>query len=119
MGTPDFGDLPHWGPLLQCIRWMTVKDEQLIKKEDDWVIEETNFCLGRMSFPRFRETDDLARRTQMLIDSQISAMHTRLRDGTCIPVMDLYGDGVIDRPSPVHINVEQALIKYVWDETYA
>ena len=34
------------------------------------------------SFPRFRETDDLARRTQMLMDSQVNKMHTRLRNGT-------------------------------------
>ena len=44
-----------------------VQDSELIKQKDDWVIEETNFCLGRMSFPRFRETDDLARRTQMFM----------------------------------------------------
>ena len=95
-----------------------VQSDQLIKQKDDWVIEETNFCLGRMSFPRFRETDDLARRTQMLMDSQISKMHTRLRDGTVIPVMDLYGDGIVDKPVPGHIFVEQPLIKYTWDETY-
>lgn len=26
-----------------------VKSEDLIKKSDDWVIEETNFCLGRVA----------------------------------------------------------------------
>ena len=79
----------------------------------------------------------------MLMDSQISKMHTRLRDGTVrpsarfqpaakpaaqpaaqfavhlaaqsvaevIPVMDLYGDGIVDKPVPGHIFVEQPLIK--------
>ena len=25
-----------------------VQNDQLVKQKDDWVIEETNFCLGRM-----------------------------------------------------------------------
>merc|ERR1719281_1192219 len=60
----------------------SVADDQLVKKSDDWAIEETNFCLGRISFPRFKETDDLARRTQHLMDTQLGVQHTRLRDGT-------------------------------------
>eukprot|EP00405_Crypthecodinium_cohnii_P017330 CAMPEP_0206446764 /NCGR_PEP_ID=MMETSP0324_2-20121206/16336_1 /ASSEMBLY_ACC=CAM_ASM_000836 /TAXON_ID=2866 /ORGANISM="Crypthecodinium cohnii, Strain Seligo" /LENGTH=96 /DNA_ID=CAMNT_0053915309 /DNA_START=123 /DNA_END=409 /DNA_ORIENTATION=+ len=60
----------------------TVVDEQLVKKSDDWAIEETNFCLGRMSFVRYKETDDLARRTLHLMDTQLAKQHTRLRDGT-------------------------------------
>merc|ERR1719271_1581402 len=60
-----------------------VKDDELVKKSDDWAIEETNFCLGRISFVRYKETDDLARRTQHLMDTQLSKQHTRLRDGTC------------------------------------
>merc|ERR550537_943626 len=87
-----------------------VKDSELVKQKDDWVIEETNFCLGRVTFPRFRETDDLARRTQMLMDSQLNKQHTRLRDGTVIPVMDCYGTGVVDHPVPQHIFVEQPLL---------
>merc|ERR1719287_443068 len=95
-----------------------IKDSELVKQKDDWVIEETNFCLGRVTFPRFRETDDLARRTQMLMDSQLNKQHTRLRDGTVIPVMDLYANGIVDKPCSAHIFVEQPLIKYTWDETY-
>merc|ERR1719311_594463 len=49
-----------------------VKDEDLVKKSDDWAIEETNFCFGRISFVRYKETDDLARRTQHLMDTQLS-----------------------------------------------
>ncbi|CAE8603329.1 unnamed protein product [Polarella glacialis] len=48
-----------------------VTDDQLVKKSDDWAIEETNFCLGRTSFVRFKETDDLARRTKHLMDCQL------------------------------------------------
>lgn len=43
-----------------------VSDAELVKKSDDWAIEETNVCLGRVTFVRFKEMDDLARRTQRL-----------------------------------------------------
>merc|ERR1719265_2767400 len=62
-----------------------VTDAQLVKKSDDWVIEETNFCLGRTTYVRFKDTDDLARRTQHLMDTQLAKQHTRLRDGTVSP----------------------------------
>merc|ERR1712154_673437 len=75
-----------------------VTDEQLVKKSDDWAIEETNFCLGRLSFVRFKETDDLARRTKHLMDSQLPKQHTRLRDGTVIPFTALFLDDIIDKP---------------------
>jgi len=89
-----------------------------VKKKDDWVIEETNFCLGRVGTLRFKETDDLARRTQHLMDSQISKQHTRLRDGTIIPFTSLYLHECIDWPAPAHIFLEQPLLKWTWDETY-
>mmetsp|Transcript_151324 Transcript_151324/g.263781 ORF Transcript_151324/g.263781 Transcript_151324/m.263781 type:complete len:149 (-) Transcript_151324:145-591(-) len=96
----------------------TVTDEQLVPKSDDWAIEETNFCLGRMSFVRYKETDDLARRTQHLMDTQLSRQHTRLRDGTVIPFTALFLDDCIDKPGPVHIFTEMPLLKWTWDETY-
>merc|ERR1711862_767532 len=95
-----------------------VTDEQLVKKSDDWAIEETNFCLGRTTSLRFKETDDLARRTMHLMDAQLAKQHTRLRDGTVIPFTALYLDDIIDKPGPVHIFPEQPLIKWTWDETY-
>merc|ERR1712107_853874 len=95
-----------------------VEDEQLVKKSDDWAIEETNFCLGRTSFVRFKETDDLARRTLHLMDTQLSRQHTRLRDGTVIPYTALYLDSMIDHPGPAHIFTEMPLLKLTWDETY-
>ncbi len=96
-----------------------VSAESLVKKSDDWVIEETNFCLGRRAnWPRFKEEDDLARRTMQLMDSQINKMHTRLRDGTVIPFTAMYLDQMIDYPIPLHVFVEQPLLKYTWDETY-
>merc|ERR1719444_416840 len=95
-----------------------VTDEALVKKSDDWVIEETNFCLGRMSFVRFKETDDLARRTKHLMDTQLAKQHTRLRDGTVIPFTALFLDDIIDKPGPAHIFTEQPLLKWTWDETY-
>lgn len=96
-----------------------VSSEQLVKKSDDWVIEETNFCLGRRTiWPRFKEEDDLARRTMQLMDSQMNKMHTRLRDGTVIPFTSMYLDQMIDYPIPLHVFVEQPLLKYTWDETY-
>merc|ERR1711920_987584 len=82
---------------------MNVTDEQLVKKSDDWAIEETNFCLGRISYVRYKETDDLARRTQHLMDTQLSRQHTRLRDGTVIPFTALFLDDMIDKPGPCHI----------------
>merc|ERR1719265_131534 len=95
-----------------------VTSEQLVKQSDDWAIEETNFCLGRISFVRFKETDDLARRTQHLMDVQLSKQHTRLRDGTVIPFTALFLDDIIDKPGPAHIFAEQPVLKWTWDETY-
>mmetsp|Transcript_102688 Transcript_102688/g.143120 ORF Transcript_102688/g.143120 Transcript_102688/m.143120 type:complete len:145 (-) Transcript_102688:135-569(-) len=95
-----------------------VTDDQLVKKSNDWAIEETNFCLGRTSFVRFKETDDLARRTKHLMDCQLSKQHTRLRDGTVIPYTALFLDDIIDKPGPCHIFTEQPLLKWTWDETY-
>ncbi|CAK9045436.1 unnamed protein product [Durusdinium trenchii] len=63
-----------------------VTDDQLVKKSSDWAIEETNFCLGRTSFVRYKETDDLARRTKHLMDCQLNKQHTRLRDGASCSV---------------------------------
>mmetsp|Transcript_3688 Transcript_3688/g.7701 ORF Transcript_3688/g.7701 Transcript_3688/m.7701 type:complete len:141 (+) Transcript_3688:38-460(+) len=97
---------------------VTVRDEDLVKGAEDWAIEETNFCLGRVGMVRYKETDDLYRRTQKLIDSQFSRMHTRLRDGTCIAVTSLVLTEMIDHPGPAHIFTEQPLLKYTWDETY-
>jgi len=90
----------------------------LIKKSDDWVIEETNFCLGRVARLRYLETDDLAHRVKHLMDSQTVKMHTRLRDGTCIPVSGLFLSDVMDKPTPTHIFQELPLLKWTWDETY-
>lgn len=95
-----------------------VSDEQLVKKSDDWAIEETNFCLGRVGMVRYKEEDDLARRTLHLIESQFNRMHTRLRDGTCIPVTALFLDDMIDKPAPMHVFVEMPLLKWTWDTTY-
>ena len=96
-----------------------VSSEQLVKRSDDWVIEETNFCLGRRTvWPRFKEEDDLARRTMQIMDSQMNKMHTRLRDGTVIPYTAMYLDMMIDYPIPLHVFVESPLLKYTWDETY-
>merc|ERR1719413_184146 len=95
-----------------------VTDEQLVKKSDDWAIEETNFCLGRTTFVRYKETDDLARRTKHLMDTQLTVQHTRLRDGTCIPVSCLFLDAIIDKPGPCHIFTEMPLLKWTWDDTY-
>merc|ERR1719436_1343414 len=96
----------------------SVTDDQLVKKSDDWAIEETNFCLGRTSFVRYKETDDLARRTKHLMDCQLAKQHTRLRDGTVIPFTALFLDDIIDKPGPAHIFTEQPLLKWTWDETY-
>eukprot|EP01066_Platyproteum_vivax_P003446 Platyproteum_vivax@DN1436_c0_g1_i1.p1 len=95
-----------------------VTDSDLVKGSDDWAVEETNFCLGRVGQIRFREEDDLARRTLMLIDSQLNAMHTRLRDGTCVPPAMFNLDMVIDLPAQRHTFVERPLMKLTWDETY-
>ena len=32
-----------------CSSGGVVTDEALVKKKDDWVLEETNFCLGKLS----------------------------------------------------------------------
>lgn len=96
-----------------------VTSEQLIKQSDDWVIEETNFCLGRTAALRFKETDDLAHRVLHVMDSQLAKMHTRLRDGTCIPVMGMHIPDICDDPTPLHQFVEMPLLKWTWDETYS
>ncbi len=96
----------------------TVKSEELVKKQNDWVIEETNFCLGRMGPVQFREEDDLARRSLQLMNTQVNKMHTRLRDGTCIPYMSLFLPDLLDKPTPAHTFLERPLLKYTWDETY-
>merc|ERR1719197_92817 len=94
-------------PVLKSCRFFSeyegqnVEDEQLVKKSDDWAIEETNFCLGRTSFVRFKETDDLARRTKHMMDTQLAKQHTRLRDGTVIPYTALFLTDVLDKPGPV------------------
>lgn len=95
-----------------------VTSEQLLKKNDEWLIEETNFCLGRVVPIRFKETDDFAHRVLHLMDAQLGRMHTRLRDGTCIPVMGLYIPCITDKPTPLHQCLETPLLKYTWDETY-
>lgn len=92
--------------------------DQLLKKNDEWLIEETNFCLGRVAPIRFKETDDFAHRVLHLMDAQLGKMHTRLRDGTCVPVMGLYIPCIIDKPTPLHQCLETPLLKYTWDETY-
>ena len=51
---------------------------------------------------RFKETDDFAHRVLHLMDAQLGKMHTRLRDGTCIPVMGLYIPCITDKPTPLH-----------------
>jgi hypothetical protein len=96
----------------------TVKSEELVKKQNDWVIEETNFCLGRMGPIQFREEDDLPRRSLQLMNTQVNKMHTRLRDGTCIPYMSLFLPDLLDKPTPAHTFLERPLLKYTWDETY-
>ncbi|CDR97228.1 hypothetical protein, conserved [Babesia bigemina] len=95
-----------------------VTSDQLEKKDPNWAIEETNFCLGKISELRFKDTDDLARRTLQIMDSQLSKMHTRLRDGTCVPYMALSLHQVVDRPCPNHVFIEQPLLKWTWDEAY-
>ncbi|EAN32503.1 hypothetical protein TpMuguga_02g00220 [Theileria parva strain Muguga] len=95
---------------------VTTKD--LEKKDPNWAIEETNFCLGKVTDMIFKDTDDLARRTLQIMDSQLSKMHTRLRDGTCVPYMTMHLHQVVDRPIPNHVFIEQPLLKWTWDEAY-
>ncbi|KAI4837750.1 cytochrome c oxidase subunit ApiCOX18 [Plasmodium brasilianum] len=95
-----------------------VTDKDLVKKNNDWYIEETNFCLGKVTKLRFSEKDDMARRVLKIMDSQISKMYTRMRDGTVIPYMSFYLNDVIDKPAPNHQFIEQPLIKWTWDEAY-
>jgi len=96
----------------------SVEDHDLIKKHDDWVIEETNFCIGRFSSIRYKETDDLARRTKRLIEMQQCYMHTRLRDGTCIAHTGMTMLQCCDMPTPYHTFNESTLLKWTWDECY-
>ncbi|SBT77436.1 conserved Plasmodium protein, unknown function [Plasmodium ovale] len=95
-----------------------ISENDLVKKNDDWYIEETNFCLGRVTKLRFSEKDDMARRVLKIMDSQLSKMYTRMRDGTVIPYMSFYLNDVIDKPAPNHQFIEQPLIKWTWDEAY-
>ncbi|CAA9988602.1 hypothetical protein, conserved in Apicomplexan species [Plasmodium knowlesi strain H] len=95
-----------------------ISDKDLVKKDDNWYIEETNFCLGRVTKLRFSEKDDMARRVLKIMDSQLSKMYTRMRDGTVIPYMSFYLNDVIDKPAPNHQFIEQPLIKWTWDEAY-
>ena len=95
-----------------------VTKDRLVKKSPEWVVEETNFCLGRTGPIQFREEDDLPRRTMQLMNSQVNKMHTRLRDGTCIPYMSLFVPDLLDKPTPAHSFLERPLIKYTWDEVY-
>ncbi|UKJ90220.1 hypothetical protein MACJ_001151 [Theileria orientalis] len=95
-----------------------ISSKDLEKKDPNWAIEETNFCLGKVTEMIFKDTDDLARRTLQIMDSQLSRMHTRLRDGTCVPYMTLSLHQVVDRPIPNHVFVEQPLLKWTWDEAY-
>eukprot|EP01068_Selenidium_serpulae_P000200 Selendium_serpulae@DN1029_c0_g1_i1.p1 len=98
---------------------MRVQDWQLVKKSDDWVVEETNFCLGRRPAQfRFQETDDMARRVLKVIEAQPCYMHTRLRDGTCIPFMHIHAADVEERPKPIFGCNEDILVKFTWDESY-
>lgn len=95
-----------------------VEDKDLIKKNEDWYIEETNFCLGKVTNLKFSEKDDMARRVMKIMDSQLSKMYTRMCDGTVIPFMSFFLNEVIDKPAPNHIFIEQPLIKWTWDEAY-
>jgi hypothetical protein len=104
--------------ILSFFEGRTVRSEELVKKQPDWVIEETNFCLGRMGPVQFREEDDLPRRSLQLMNTQVNKMHTRLRDGTCIPYMSLFLPDLLDKPIPAHTFLERPLLKYTWDETY-
>merc|ERR1712085_87563 len=85
---------------------------------DDWVIEETNFCLGRTANIRFRETDDMARRVKRILEHQTCYMHTRLRDGTVIPFSSYGIMGIMERPIAAETHLEQAVIKWCWDQCY-
>ncbi|EEQ99718.1 conserved hypothetical protein [Perkinsus marinus ATCC 50983] len=109
---------PVGARLFSIYEGQTVQESELIPQEDDWVIEETNFCLGRNCYVRFREEDDLARRALHQMDSQLNKMHTRLRDGTVIPYMSFHPDEMVDRPAPIHTFSEKPLLKWTWDETY-
>ncbi|KAF4694094.1 hypothetical protein FOZ60_009206 [Perkinsus olseni] len=109
---------PVGARLFSVYEGQTVQESELISQEDDWVIEETNFCLGRNCYVRFREEDDLARRALHQMDSQLNKMHTRLRDGTVIPYMSFHPDEMVDRPAPIHTFTEKPLLKWTWDETY-
>eukprot|EP00923_Selenidium_pygospionis_P056652 GHVN01098882.1.p1 GENE.GHVN01098882.1~~GHVN01098882.1.p1 ORF type:complete len:116 (-),score=13.36 GHVN01098882.1:277-624(-) len=84
------------------------------------VIEETNFCLGRVPVVlRHQATDDQARRVLLTIARQPNFMHTRLRDGTCIAPMHLEPWGLMQKPIPLHDRFpEIPLFKYTWDDAY-
>jgi len=95
-----------------------IRDEDLVPDSNDWMVEETNFCFGRSARPRFKETDDLYRRVQHIMNCQLNRMHTRLRDGTVIAYTDLYPDGMCDKPCEMHQFSENPVMKWTWDEAY-
>eukprot|EP00392_Amoebophrya_sp_AT5.2_P000284 g284.t1 len=93
---------------------MAVTGKELEKGADDWVIEETNFNFGTVS----AETEDLARRTKRLLETNPCFMHTRLRDGTCVPYMQPDLLALAEKPFVFHAFHETPLIKWTWDEIY-
>ena len=52
------------------------------------------------------------------METQIVKMHTRLRDGTVIPVTGRELFEVIETPQPGHKFHEQPLVKFTWDNIY-
>lgn len=95
-----------------------VSDQDLVKQSDDWAIEETNFCLGKRTHIRFSEHEDLAHRLKRIMESQTVRMHTRLRDGTCIPYTAINLEQLADKPCPTHTYLECPLLKWTWDDVY-
>ncbi|CAD7933643.1 unnamed protein product [Amoebophrya sp. A120] len=81
---------------------MAVTGKDLEKGAEDWVIEETNFNFGRMAPRRFKETEDLARRTKRLLETNPCFMHTRLRDGTCVPYCQPDLHALAEKPYVFH-----------------
>eukprot|EP00923_Selenidium_pygospionis_P056651 GHVN01098881.1.p1 GENE.GHVN01098881.1~~GHVN01098881.1.p1 ORF type:complete len:138 (-),score=16.49 GHVN01098881.1:277-690(-) len=117
------GGVGGWGGSSRFIthyQGQIIHDAELVKKKDDWVIEETNFCLGRVPVVlRHQATDDQARRVLLTIARQPNFMHTRLRDGTCIAPMHLEPWGLMQKPIPLHDRFpEIPLFKYTWDDAY-
>ncbi|CAD7974225.1 unnamed protein product [Amoebophrya sp. A25] len=95
-----------------------VTGKELEKGADDWVIEETNFNFGRAAPRRFKETEDLARRTKRIIETSECFMHTRLRDGTVVPTCAIDLLMLSEKPFVLHAFHEAPLFKFTWDEIY-